>query len=88
MEDFWREEHDKAGYEFVYTPHIGKATLWETSGHLGYYRENMYSPIDIEGQEYYLKPMNCPFHIHIYKSKVRSYRELPCGLPNGNGLSL
>ncbi len=77
MEDFWRTEHEQSGYEFVYTPHIGKASLWETSGHLGYYRENMYSPIDIEGQEYYLKPMNCPFHIHIYKSKVRSYRELP-----------
>ncbi len=77
MEDFWRAEHDNAGYEFVYTPHIGKAALWETSGHLGYYRENMYSPIDIEGQEYFLKPMNCPFHISIYKSKVHSYRELP-----------
>ena len=77
MEDFWRSEHDRVGYEFVYTPHIGKAALWETSGHLGYYRENMYAPIDIEGQEYFLKPMNCPFHIHIYKSRVRSYREMP-----------
>jgi len=77
MERFWREEHDKAGYEFVYTPHIGKAKLWETSGHLGFYKENMYSPIDIEGQEYYLKPMNCPFHVHIYKSQMRSYRDLP-----------
>ena len=80
MEDFWCDEHDKAGYEFLYTPHIGKAALWETSGHLGYYRENMYSPLDIEGQEYFLKPMNCPFHIHIYKSRVRSYRELPMRL--------
>jgi len=77
MEDFWRQEHDKAGYEFVYTPHIGKAQLWETSGHLGFYKENMYSPIDIEGQQYFIKPMNCPFHVHIYKSQMRSYRDLP-----------
>lgn len=80
MENFWSEEHDKAGYEFVYTPHIGKASLWETSGHLGFYAENMYAPIDIEGQQYYLKPMNCPFHLHIYKSKIRSYRDLPMRL--------
>ncbi len=58
-------------------PHIGKAQLWETSGHLGFYKENMYSPVDIEGQQYYLKPMNCPFHVYIYKSSLRSYRELP-----------
>jgi len=77
IEDYWRDEHEKADYDFVYTPHIGKAQLWETSGHLGFYKENMYSPIDIEGQEYYLKPMNCPFHLHIYKSKIRSYKELP-----------
>lgn len=76
-EDFCREEHAKGGYEFVYSPHIGKSALWETSGHLDWYRENMYSPLDIEGQEYYLKPMNCPFHIQIYKSRIRSYRELP-----------
>ncbi len=80
MDAFWREEHDKAGYEFVYTPHIGKASLWETSGHLGFYKENMYSPIDIDGQQYYLKPMNCPFHLHIYKSHTRSYRDLPMRL--------
>lgn len=80
MENFWSEEHDKADYEFVYTPHIGKASLWETSGHLGFYKANMYSPIDIEGQQYYLKPMNCPFHLHIYKSKTRSYRDLPMRL--------
>lgn len=80
MENFWSEEHDRAGYEFVYTPHIGKASLWETSGHLGFYAENMYSPIDIEGQKYYLKPMNCPFHVHIYKSRIRSYRDLPMRL--------
>jgi len=77
MEDFCREEHDKAGYEFVYTPHIGRAWLWETSGHLDFYKENMYTPIDIDGQDYYIKPMNCPFHILIYKSRRRSYRELP-----------
>jgi threonyl-tRNA synthetase len=77
IENFWSEEHEANGYEFVYTPHIGKAQLWETSGHLGFYRENMYAPVDIEGQQYYLKPMNCPFHIHIYKNAIRSYRELP-----------
>ena len=80
MDNFWSEEHEKAGYEFVYTPHIGKAALWETSGHLGFYKENMYSPIDIDGQQYYLKPMNCPFHLHIYNSHLRSYRELPMRL--------
>jgi len=77
MENFWSEEHEKAGYDFVYTPHIGKAKLWEKSGHLGFYKENMYAPIDIDGQQYYLKPMNCPFHVHIYKSQMRSYRDLP-----------
>ncbi len=77
IENFWTEEHEANGYDFVYTPHIGKAQLWETSGHLGFYKENMYSPVDIEGQQYFLKPMNCPFHIHIYKSSLRSYRDLP-----------
>ncbi|RPI82128.1 MAG: threonine--tRNA ligase [Chloroflexi bacterium] len=77
VENFWEEEHEKAGYDFVYSPHIGKSNLWETSGHLGFYKENMYSPVDIEGQQYYLKPMNCPFHLHIYKSHTRSYRDLP-----------
>ena len=76
-EDYCMEEHEKGGYEFVYSPHIGKAHLWETSGHLDWYGENMYSPLDIEGQEYYLKPMNCPFHVQIFKSKTRSYRDLP-----------
>jgi threonyl-tRNA synthetase len=76
-EDYCRAEHERGGYEFVYSPHIGRANLWETSGHLGWYRENMYSPLDIEGQEYFLKPMNCPFHIQIYKSRTRSYRDLP-----------
>lgn len=77
IENFWSEEHEANGYEFVYTPHIGKAQLWETSGHLGYYKDNMYSPVVIEGQQYFLKPMNCPFHLHIYKNSIRSYRELP-----------
>jgi threonyl-tRNA synthetase len=76
-EDYCRLEHEKGEYQFVYSPHIGKSALWETSGHLGWYKENMYAPLDIEGQQYYLKPMNCPFHIHIYKSRIRSYRELP-----------
>ncbi len=77
IEDFWRQEHYANGYEILYTPHIGRSTLWETSGHLEFYRENMYSPMDIDGQDYYLKPVNCPFHILFYKSQVRSYRDLP-----------
>ena len=80
IEDFWRQEHYRRGYELVYTPHIGKASLWQTSGHLDFYAENMYPPMDMDGQLYYLKPMNCPFHIQIYKSRVRSYRELPIRL--------
>ena len=77
IEDFWRREHYRAGYELVYSPHIGKSTLWETSGHLDFYAENMYSPMDVDGQSYYVKPMNCPFHIQMYKTSLRSYRELP-----------
>jgi threonyl-tRNA synthetase len=80
IEDLWRQEHYKAGYEIVYTPHLGKAALWDVSGHLDFYRENMYAPMDVDGQEYFLKPMNCPFHIGIYKSAVRSYRDLPMRL--------
>ncbi len=76
-EDFCRDEHEKGGYDFVYSPHIGKASLWETSGHLDWYQEAMYSPLDIEGQQYYLKPMNCPFHVQIFNSRTRSYRDLP-----------
>ena len=76
-EDYVRHQHELGGYDFVYSPHIGKANLWQTSGHLDWYRDGMYAPIDIEGQEYYLKPMNCPFHVQIYKNKIRSYRELP-----------
>ncbi len=77
IETFWKDEHYKSGYELVYTPHIGRAGLWERSGHLDFYREAMYAPMDIEGQEYFIKPMNCPFHIMIYKSATRSYRDLP-----------
>lgn len=77
IEDFWRSEHIKRGYDIVYSPHIARRDLWEISGHWGWYRENMYSPIDIDGVEYLLKPMNCPFHILMYKSRTRSYRELP-----------
>jgi threonyl-tRNA synthetase len=80
IEDFWRREHYRAGYDIVYSPHVGKSTLWETSGHLNFYSENMYSPMDVDGQDYYVKPMNCPFHIQIYKSSLRSYRELPMRL--------
>ncbi len=78
METFWRAEHIKNGYDLLYTPHIGRANLWETSGHLGFYKESMYSPMEIDEIDYYAKPMNCPFHIEVYKSRIRSYRELPC----------
>jgi threonyl-tRNA synthetase len=77
IEDFWRKAHFEGDYELVGSPHIGRSTLWETSGHLGFYQENMYAPMDIDGQEYFAKPMNCPFHSMIYKSRLRSYRELP-----------
>ena len=77
IEDFWLKEHYKANYKILYTPHIAKLQLWQKSGHLDFYRENMYSPMEIEGIDYQIKPMNCPFHIHIYKSSLRSYRDLP-----------
>ena len=78
MEDYSRARHEKAGYEFVNTPHITKAELFETSGHLGWFAEGMFPPMELdEGQQYYLKPMNCPFHILVYKARQRSYRELP-----------
>jgi len=77
IEDFWRDRHMAGGYDFVATPHIGKSWLWETSGHLEFFSESMYSSMDVDGQDYYLKPMNCPFHILIYKTSLRSYRELP-----------
>jgi threonyl-tRNA synthetase len=77
IENFWRKEHRRRGYQIVFTPHIGRANLWQTSGHLGFYKDSMYAPMEIEGDPYYIKPMNCPFHIFIYKSALRSYRELP-----------
>ena len=77
IEDYWRDIHYRHGYNLVYSPHIGRANLWQTSGHLGFYKENMYAPMELDEQEYYLKPMNCPFHIMIYRSSLHSYRELP-----------
>ena len=77
IEDFWRMRHYEGGYEILYTPHIGRSWLWETSGHLDFYSEGMYAPMEIDEQKYYIKPMNCPFHIMIYNTDVRSYRELP-----------
>lgn len=77
IENFWRKEHYRNGYDIVYTPHIGRGHLWETSGHLDFYRDGMYSPMAIDGDEYYAKPMNCPFHIVLYKRKKWSYREFP-----------
>ncbi len=77
IEDFWREQHVAAGYELLYTPHIALQTLWDTSGHTDFYRESMYRPMEEDNQLYQLKPMNCPFHILIYKQGLRSYRDLP-----------
>lgn len=77
IEDFWRDEHLKGGYELVFTPHIARLDLWSKSGHLDFFVENMYSPIEMENLKYQLKPMNCPFHLLIYKSQGRSYRDLP-----------
>jgi len=77
IENFWRAQHLANGYELVNTPHIGRGELWETSGHLDFYKENMYSPMDIDDRDFYVKPMNCPFHIMIYKSSLYSYRDLP-----------
>ncbi len=81
MEDYSRLRHEEAGYEFVYSPHITKSELFETSGHLDWYADGMFPPMELdEGQRYYLKPMNCPFHVLVYKSRQRSYRELPLRL--------
>ena len=80
IEAYWKEEHLRRGYKLVYTPHVGRSNLWQTSGHLGFYKENMYSAMDVEGQDYYIKPMNCPFHISIYNAGHHSYRELPIKL--------
>ncbi len=77
VEDYWKDEHYRHDYDLLYTPHIARQDLWKTSGHLDFYSENMYSPMDIDGIPYQLKPMNCPFHIGVYTNKKRSYRELP-----------
>ena len=77
IEDFWTKEHLNNGYEMVRTPHLGRIKLWQTSGHTDFYRENMFGPMEVEGDKYLIKPMNCPFHIKIYKTQTRSYRDLP-----------
>ena len=77
IEEYWRTEHLAGGYDIVYSPHVARSEMWKTSGHLDFYKESMYSPIDIDGMEYLLKPMNCPFHVQIFKTKRRSYRDLP-----------
>lgn len=77
LENWWRDEHYKNGYEILFTPHIGKSWLWETSGHLSFYKEGMYSSMEIDEDDYYIKPMNCPFHIMIYNNSSHSYRDLP-----------
>ncbi len=77
IEDYWRDRHEKAGYELLFTPHIALENLWHTSGHTGFYRDSMYKPLEEDEQLYQLKPMNCPFHILVYKDRLHSYRELP-----------
>ncbi|BCW97230.1 MAG: threonine--tRNA ligase [Armatimonadota bacterium] len=77
IEDYWRDAHLAGGYDLVYTPHIARQDLWRTSGHLDFFSENMYQPMEVEGSPYLIKPMNCPFHLLIYKSRLRSYREMP-----------
>jgi len=77
VEEFWRQRHLAYGYDLLFTPHIARLHLWQTSGHTEFYRENMYSPVEVEKDLYQLKPMNCPFHIEIYKTRLRSYRDLP-----------
>ncbi len=77
LEQFSQGAHILNDYQWVYTPHIGRAELWKTSGHLEHYKESMYNPVNIDGEEYYLKPMNCPFHFTVYNSEIRSYRDLP-----------
>ncbi|MBW2683793.1 MAG: threonine--tRNA ligase, partial [Deltaproteobacteria bacterium] len=77
VEDYWKDEHYRHDYDLLYTPHIARQDLWKTSGHLDFYSENMYAPMDIDGIAYQLKPMNCPFHIGVYNNRKRSYRELP-----------
>jgi threonyl-tRNA synthetase len=80
IEDYWRDAHRRAGYKLVYTPHLAREQLWETSGHLGFFADEMFGPMEVEGDRYRVKPMSCPFHILIYRSRARSYRELPMRL--------
>ncbi len=77
IEDYWRSAHLAAGYDLLYTPHVANVELWKTSGHVDFYRENMFDPIEVEAQQYQLKPMNCPFHVLTYQNQLHSYRELP-----------
>jgi len=77
IEDFWIKEHMANGYEILKTPHVGRIKLWQTSGHTDFYKENMFGPMEVEGDEYLIKPMNCPFAMKIYKSSIKSYRDLP-----------
>jgi threonyl-tRNA synthetase len=77
IEKFWKEEHQKRGYQYIYTPHIGKSGLWQKSGHLQFFRENMYRPMEVDKVQYLIKPMNCPFHILVFQSEMRSYKDLP-----------
>ena len=77
IEDLWRKIHVQRGYNLLFTPHVAKADLWKTSGHLDFYKENMFDQMEIEDELYQLRPMNCPYHIQIYKSALRSYRDLP-----------
>ncbi|MGH7691677.1 MAG: threonine--tRNA ligase [Candidatus Dormibacteria bacterium] len=80
IEDYWRQAHRRAGYQLVSTPHLAREQLWETSGHLGFFADEMFGPMEVEGDRYRVKPMSCPFHILIYKSRARSYRDLPLRL--------
>jgi threonyl-tRNA synthetase len=80
LEDYWRKEHLQGGYDLVFSPHVGKSSLWEASGHLDFYRDSMYAPMMLDEERYYVKPMNCPFHMQIFASRLRSYRELPLRL--------
>ncbi len=80
LEDLWRHEHLRQGYQFIYTPHMARQELWQTSGHLDFYSQNMFGPMEVEGAKYRIKPMNCPFHLHYFKNDIRSYRDLPIRL--------
>lgn len=77
IEDSWKKIHIERGYDLLYTPHVAKADLWKISGHLEFYRENMYDQMNIEDELYQLRPMNCPYHILVYKRKLNSYRDFP-----------